>query len=117
MFGRKVVLYFIICLMVLISTTNIFAESSAPRDVDTNALWQAWKIVTEESYDRDRLSQKELLYGAIRGVVKGTGDRHAYFFPKKEFERFLEKQGGTGELRAKSITDKMVRARISQLAT
>jgi carboxyl-terminal processing protease len=62
-------------------------------DVNFNLFWEVWDRLKEDYVDREELSDKELFYGAIRGMVTAAGDPYtSYMDPKltQDFENDLE---------------------------
>lgn len=71
----------------------------ASQDVEFKQFWDLWRLLKSRYY-RQPLSDKELFYGAMKGLAGGTEDPYTAFFPPseaKEFESSLEGQfGGIG---------------------
>ena len=53
-----------------------------------NVFWQAWNTAQRDYIDRSALDDKEMTYGAIRGMVQSLGDDgHTAFLTPEEIER------------------------------
>ena len=75
-----------------LSLTNVTGSSTAP---DFNTFWQAWALVKEEALHGDELTDEDLLYGAIRGVVGSLKDPHTVFLPPQDAKKFNEDISGS----------------------
>jgi len=51
-------------------------------------LFQAYERIKANFYYTERLDERELLYGAIRGMVEGLGDPYSRFLTPEEYQRF-----------------------------
>jgi carboxyl-terminal processing protease len=49
-----------------------------------------YETLLKKHYDRDTLSQKDIIYKAIEGAAKGTGDQYTTYFPPTENKNFQE---------------------------
>ena len=63
-------------------------------DVDFHEFWDVWNLL-KETYYRQPLSDKELYYGALRGLVGSTEDPYTVFFDPKETKDFTESLEGS----------------------
>lgn len=95
--------FFILALAVLIFTAGFFVGRDSkicqicpPSDVDFSLLWEAWDQIQEKYVDKN-LDVKQMIYGAISGMVSSLGDPYTVFFPPDETQRFLEDVEGRFE--------------------
>ncbi len=51
-------------------------------------LFQAYERIKANFYYTERLNERELLYGAIRGLVEGLDDPYSRFLTPEEYQRF-----------------------------
>lgn len=65
-------------------------------DVDFQLFWDVWDILHED-YLRAPVSDKDLLYSAIDGLVKGVGDPYSRFFDPRSAEGFQTDLAGKFE--------------------
>ncbi|MBU4375664.1 S41 family peptidase [Patescibacteria group bacterium] len=72
-------------------------ESKLSQDVDFNLFWEVWDILEKEFVDRDKLSEKEMFYGAVRGMVSSLGDPYTVFMNPIIAREFAEDLAGTFE--------------------
>ena len=71
---------------------NVNSSSTAP---DFNTFWQAWNLVKTEALKGSTLSDQQLLYGAIQGIVGSLGDPHSVYFPPVDAAKFNEDISGS----------------------
>lgn len=76
---------------VTVDLKNIDASST----VDFNLFWQAWQIIKEQALKGETTANKELVYGAIRGLVNSLGDPHSVFLTPGDAKQFQDDIGGT----------------------
>jgi len=69
-------------------------ETGMPEEVDFGAFWNVWKLVRQNYFKSESISNKTLVYGAIQGMVQALGDPHSSFFPPDESKRFEEDIAG-----------------------
>ncbi|MBA3047558.1 S41 family peptidase [Candidatus Falkowbacteria bacterium] len=72
-------------------------EDKLSQDVDFNLFWEVWDILEKEFVDRDKLSEKEMFYGAVRGMVSSLGDPYTVFMNPIIAREFAEDLAGTFE--------------------
>lgn len=72
------------------------ADSSATleEDLDFNMFWQVWNLV-KESYYKQPVSDKQLFYGSLKGILAGAGDPYTMFFDPEEAKSFLANLNGS----------------------
>lgn len=63
-------------------------------DLDFSLFWDTWNRINEKYVDRDKISEKDLLYGAISGMVSALKDPYTVFFPPDQAKRFQEEIQG-----------------------
>ena len=51
-------------------------------------LWDAWNIVEERYVNSDQLEEKNMVYGAISGLLKSLKDPYSVFFTPEELKDF-----------------------------
>ena len=67
------------------------------QDVDFNLFWNVWDILKKEYVDRDKLDDKKMFYGALKGLVESTGDPYTVFMEPKIAKEFSDDLAGTFE--------------------
>jgi len=67
---------------------GIASDESA--GVDMGEFWKAWNIVQDKFVDIDDVKEKDLIYGAIQGMVGSLDDPYTTFFTPEEKKSFDE---------------------------
>ncbi|MFA6393774.1 MAG: S41 family peptidase [Patescibacteria group bacterium] len=67
------------------------------QDVDFDLYWKVWDLLHEQYVDRDKLNEKELFYGSLKGLVAAAGDPYTVFMDPKISEEFSNDLAGTFE--------------------
>jgi carboxyl-terminal processing protease len=70
---------------------------SADEKIDFSLFWKVWDLVKEKHIDKDKLDAQKMVYGAINGFLKATGDPYSTFFDPTESKSFSEEIGGSFE--------------------
>jgi len=71
--------------------------SSDKQAVDFSLFWKVWDLLKEKYVDRASLDAQQMVYGAIRGMVKAAGDPYTTFFDPKETKSFSQDLEGSFE--------------------
>ncbi len=67
------------------------------QDVDFDLFWEVWDAIEKYYVDRDKLSEKKMFYGALRGLVASLGDPYTVFMDPKIAQDFSADLAGTFE--------------------
>lgn len=59
-------------------------------EVDFNLFWDVWSRLENKYVDRSKIDRKNLVQGAISGLVKSLGDPYTEFLPPAETKQFQE---------------------------
>jgi len=70
---------------------------SKDKNVDFSLFWKVWDLVREKHISKGSLDSKKMVYGAINGMLKATGDPYTSFFDPAESKAFSEDLGGSFE--------------------
>ena len=73
----------------------INTEQGQPTDVDFSLFWKVYGDLKNKYVDSGKLDTKELLYGAISGLVNSAGDPYTVFFEPAGSQKFQEEISGT----------------------
>ncbi|MBI5422074.1 S41 family peptidase [Candidatus Peregrinibacteria bacterium] len=65
--------------------------------VDMQLFWDVWGLLAGRYVDPNALDYKNMIYGAIRGMVFSLGDPYTTFLTPKENREFQESMNGTLE--------------------
>ncbi len=66
-----------------------------PDNLDFSLFWDAWKIIQDKYADRANLDKKEMVFGAIDGMVKSLKDPYTVFFKPVESKQFQDDVSGS----------------------
>ena len=66
-------------------------------DVDFNLFWNVWDLLKDEYVAKDKLTDKQLFYGALKGLVDSVGDPYTVFLEPKLAKEFSDDLAGTFE--------------------
>lgn len=66
------------------------------RDVNFDMFWTVWRDIKAQSV-AEKISDSELFYGAVRGMVGALGDPYSVFFDPKEGSSFEDALNGSFE--------------------
>lgn len=67
------------------------------RDVDFSLFWEVWKTLKDNYVNSNELSDKKMLYGALRGLVASADDPYTVFMDPKISQDFADDMAGTFE--------------------
>ncbi len=70
-------------------------EFGKPKEFDFSLFWDAWDSLHAKYVDKSKLDDKNLLYGAIAGMINGAGDPYTVFLPPAESKSFKQDVGGS----------------------
>jgi len=76
---------------------NLANNEILVHDVSFDLFWDAWDLLKKEYVDKDKLNEKEMFYGAIKGMVEATKDPYTVFMDPKLSQEFAESFSGTFE--------------------
>jgi len=65
--------------------------------VDFDLFWKVWDTVHSRYYDREKIIDSNLVYGAIKGMVAAIGDPYTAFLPPEENKIVQEDLKGSFE--------------------
>lgn len=64
-------------------------------DINFNLFWEVWDVLKNDYVDKGKLTDKEMFYGAIKGMVGAAGDPYTVFLDPKLAEEFADDLAGT----------------------
>lgn len=67
------------------------------KDIEFDLFWKTWEILESSYFDKSKLNAREMVYGAIKGMVSAVGDPYTVFLPPAEQKRSEEDLGGAFE--------------------
>jgi carboxyl-terminal processing protease len=66
-------------------------------NVDFSLFWKVWDTLTTKYFDKTKINQKSLVYGAIQGMVSAVGDPYTVFLPPTDNKVVNEDLSGSFE--------------------
>lgn len=72
------------------------AYSGASDEIDFDQFWEIWEIIRERHVNQP-VSETDLFYSAIRGLVAGTADPYSTYLPPEDSADFQEEINGSFE--------------------
>lgn len=74
-------------------------ESIAParRPKDMELFWTVWALVEQKYADQQKVKPKQMLYGAIKGLVASLEDPYSFFLTPEENQQSKDDLGGKYE--------------------
>ncbi len=76
---------------------NINRATPPDKNVDFSLFWQTWDILSEKYYDKTKLNARQMVYGAISGMVASVGDPFTMFLPPSQNKTINENLSGSFE--------------------
>jgi carboxyl-terminal processing protease len=67
------------------------------KEIDFNLFWKVWDELKADYVDKDKLNDKKMFYGAIKGMVSSVGDPYTVFMDPKIAQDFSNDLAGTFE--------------------
>ncbi len=67
------------------------------QDINFSLFWDVWDTLKEEYVDRGEINEKEMFYGAVRGLVASLKDPYTVFLDPKLAQEFEDDLAGTFE--------------------
>jgi len=104
LFKKKFTLVFIVIavlisfgLGVLFGESRVVCKVCPPEEIDFSLFWSSWNVLQEKFVDKEKLDTKEMIYGAISGMVKSLDDPYTVFLKPEDAKRFIEDVKGAFE--------------------
>lgn len=70
---------------------------SPDNKIDFSLFWKVWDLVRQKHIEKNSLDAQKMIYGAINGMLKATGDPYSYFFSPEESKSFTQDIEGSFE--------------------
>ena len=74
--------------------TNIFSGIRNSKDADMDTFWQVWNLTKQRYVNAENLDEKEMIYGATKGMIESLDDVGTAFLDPKETKEFEEASQG-----------------------
>lgn len=106
MFAKKKAIYIFLIFLFLggsfsagyfTGKSSVVCRVCQPEDINFSLFWEVYKKLGEKFVSPEKIDPKNIIYGAISGMVKSLEDPYTVFFPPEETKRFLEDVQGSFE--------------------
>lgn len=67
------------------------------QDADFNLFWKVWDMLKSKYVDKDQLTDKQMFYGALKGLAESSGDPYTVFMEPKLAKEFTSDLAGIFE--------------------
>lgn len=74
---------------------SISRDVPSNEHVDFSLFWQVWDILSNKYYDKTKLDPRQMVYGAIGGMVSSLGDPFTSFLPPTQNKMVNEDLSGS----------------------
>jgi len=65
------------------------------QDINFDLFWETWDALKRDYVDQEKLDDKKMFYGALKGLVASVGDPYTVFMDPKVTQEFSEDMAGT----------------------
>jgi carboxyl-terminal processing protease len=72
-------------------------KTCPPEDIDFSLFWEAYHKLQEKFVDKEKINPKQIIYGAISGMVSSLEDPYTIFLTPEKTKKFMEEVKGTFE--------------------
>jgi len=76
---------------------NLGSSGMLTQDVNFSLFWDVWNAVKQDYVDKGEISEKEMFYGALEGMVAALGDPYTVFMDPKLAKDFEDDMSGKFE--------------------
>lgn len=73
----------------------INSETPPTKEIDFSLFWDVWDRLEKSYIDKAKINPREMIYGAISGMVGSLDDPYTVFLPPKEQKEAKEELGGS----------------------
>lgn len=77
--------------------SSVTCDICPPEDIDFSLFWQTRNVLEEKFVEPAKINTKEMIYGAISGMVKTLGDPYTTFLNPEDTKKFKEDIKGVFE--------------------
>ena len=76
---------------------NLGSLIKKPTDISFDLFWDVWNELKDKYIDESKMSEQNMYYGAISGLVQSLEDPYTTFMNPEEYKKFEEDMEGTFE--------------------
>ncbi len=103
--GKKVSVYLALAVAFLVvfgvgfllGKNQVICRICTPENIDFSLFWDAYNKLHESFISPDKISDQEIIYGAISGMTNSLGDPHTEFFNPEQAKLFKQDLSGSFE--------------------
>lgn len=104
---RKILKIIILSLILILAFGGVFVFGAwygstkinyyvpQPETIDFSLFWDAYNKLQEKFIDKSKITNQEIIYGAIAGMTNSLGDPYTDFFDPKQAEKFEQDLSGS----------------------
>lgn len=78
-----------------LTKTELLSIFEGNDNIDTDLFGDVWEMLHEDYYAKEKISDHDLFYGALAGMVDALGDPHSFFLDPELTEDFMEELNGS----------------------
>lgn len=78
-------------------SSGIINRNYSDKNVDFTLFWEVWDKLEEKYVDHDQLDSQKMMYGAIDGMLRSTGDPYTVFLNAEQMSSLEEELSGDFE--------------------
>lgn len=82
---------------VLDLNSSVPSDKLQGEDISFDLFWDTWNIIKDNYVDKDSVTEKQMFYGALRGLVSSVDDPYTVFMDPKISQEFADDMAGTFE--------------------
>lgn len=79
------------------STNHFFQGNRTAVNINLGQFWQIWNEIKQKYVDKTTVSNSDLLYGAMQGMMASLHDPYSIYFPPKQAKVFESDLSGQFE--------------------
>ena len=76
---------------------NIQKTNETEETFNFNIYWETWGALKEKYFDKNKLNDRDIFYGSLRGLVEAAEDPYTVFMTPEETKEFNEDMSGVFE--------------------
>lgn len=75
--------------------SQVIRRTRKIENIDFNEFWEVWDLIKQNYVDPDKIDEKKLFEGSVKGMVDSVGDSATVYFTAEEYKQYKEQ--GSGE--------------------
>jgi carboxyl-terminal processing protease len=74
-----------------------YSSDQKAKSLDFNLYWQVWSTIKDNYVNQDKVTDEQLFYGSLKGLVQSVDDPYTVFMDPKQSKSFQDDLSGTFE--------------------